>query len=177
MIECIFKEYLSQPVRCSRLTSHPEQRGTRTLNGDTSSTAVRMWPSARWGFVVVCCCCFPSSDVTMVQMVRVGLCISTGACHGLGHASLTPSHVTHVSQCRQLYLDQRLVAVTQTGEVKVRDENINGIFCNNFSITVGWDVQFSIMLLLSYNEFNPLTFNQLNIKYAQASWQLYQLYL
>ena len=67
------------------------------------------------------CCCFPSSDVTilLVQMVRVGLCISTGACHGLGHVSLTPSHVTHVSQCRQLYLDQRLVAVTQTGEVKV----------------------------------------------------------
>lgn len=127
--------------------------------------------------VCCCCCCFPSSDVTMVQMVRVGLCISTGACHGLGHASLTPSHVTHVSQCRQLYLDQRLVAVTQTGEVKVRDENINGIFCNNFSLTLGWDVQFSIMLLLSYNEFNPLTFNQLNIKYAQASWQLYQLYL
>ena len=57
------------------------------------------------------------------QMVRVGLCISTGSCHGLGHAALTPSHVTHVSQCRQLYLDQRLVAVTQSGEVKV--ENIN----------------------------------------------------
>ena len=52
-------------------------------------------------------------------MVRVGLCISTGSCHGLGHAALTPSHVSHVSQCRQLYLDQRLVAVTQTGEVKV----------------------------------------------------------
>ena len=51
-------------------------------------------------------------------MVRVGLCISTGSCHGLGHVPLE-SHVTHVSQCRQLYLDQRLVAVTQTGEVKV----------------------------------------------------------
>ena len=62
----------------------------------------------------------PSSDhCPAPQMVRVGLCISTGSCHGLGHAALTPSHVSHVSQCRQLYLDQRLVAVTQTGEVKV----------------------------------------------------------
>ena len=52
-------------------------------------------------------------------MVRVGLCVSTGTCLGLGHVSLTPGYVTHVSQCRQLYLDQRLVAVTQTGEVKV----------------------------------------------------------
>ena len=69
-------------------------------------------------FVIV----FP--HVTMVQMVRVGLCISTGACHGLGQASLSPSHVTHVSQCRQLYLDQRLVAVTQTGEVKVGGLNM-----------------------------------------------------
>ena len=97
--------------------------------------------------------------VTMVQMVRVGLCISTGACHGLGHVSLTPSHVTHVSQCRQLYLDQRLVAVTQTGEVKV-DENMKRRFSKYFSITLGWDVQFSFMLLLSYNEFDPLTFSQ-----------------
>ena len=51
-------------------------------------------------------------------MVRVGLCISTGSCHGMGHVPDT-RHVAHVTQCRQLYLDQRLVAVTQTGEVKV----------------------------------------------------------
>ena len=55
-------------------------------------------------------------------MVRVGLCISTGSCHGMGRVPDT-RHVAHVTQCRQLYLDQRLVAVTQSGEVKV--ENIN----------------------------------------------------
>ena len=115
-----FKEFLSQPVRCLRPTSLLGLRGTRISSGDTSSTAVRMWPFVRWLFFVVIVVivsiiwCHPPPG----QMVRVGLCISTGSCHGLGHAPLT-SHVTHVSQCRQLYLDQRLVAVTQTGEVKV----------------------------------------------------------
>ena len=70
------------------------------------------------------------------QMVRVGLCISTGSCHGLGHAALAPRHVSHVSQCRQLYLDQRLVAVTQTGEVKVGQVKILMEDLSNFLFKV-----------------------------------------
>ena len=150
-----FKGFLSQPVRCLRPTSHPGLPGTRTWNGDTSSTAVRMWHSARLLLLLLFVIIWSLSPP---QMVRVGLCISTGSCHGLGHAALTSRHVTHVSQCRQLYLDQRLVAVTQTGEIKVKIWMEDSP--SNFSITLGWDVQFSFMLLLSYNEFDPLTFSQ-----------------
>ena len=49
------------------------------------------------------------------QLIRVGLCVSTGECHGMTRA--TPDH--HVSQCRQLYLDHKLMALTASGELVV----------------------------------------------------------
>ena len=80
-----FKEFLSQPVRCLRPTSLPGLRGTRTWSGDTSSTAVRMWPSARWVLLLLLLFLLllsPLSDVSI--MVRWCGWVSVSA----------PGHVT-----------------------------------------------------------------------------------
>ena len=97
--------------------------------------------------------------------VRVGLCTGMGDCHGLvSHMS----HVSHMSQCRQLYLDQRLVAVTQDGDIVVEKFrkvcHFIAFFENTFffcTIHQSWlnfeyemtTLKFSFLLFLSYYEF------------------------
>ena len=51
-----------------------------------------------------------SEGVEMFQRIRIGKCLHTGSCRGYkGH---------HKSQCKQLYLEQRLISISNKQEIQ-----------------------------------------------------------